>query len=358
MRIAVVYNKERMMASLGGFMRFKEHILLKSIIFVTSVIFVITFLLSFFYSSTINQSKNRIDFLSGSNIHFATVLIGNETQFLEKLQKGIQNEADASRIDIEFFNVKTVEEGTEMIKLLITAGVDGIITQGIHEMAFMEALKTVKQANIPLVLVYSDEQTAERDVFIGINPFDMGIEAATLYQESEPEFGKVVFITQATAGSSEDTTSKLQMLGFMDVFETLHRSSQVIVKKSEPTLLSAEGIASEIFLGASDITGIVCTNEVDTVGVTQVVIDLNKVGRVNVIGTGLTPQIADYIDKGIIYGTLYRNPEKMGNMALRSLVDILNQTLKKSEQSDYVDLQIEVITKENLETYMKIEAVK
>ncbi|MBF4695063.1 sugar ABC transporter substrate-binding protein [Fusibacter ferrireducens] len=339
-------------------MRFKEHILLKSIIFLTSIIFVITFLLSFFYSNTINQSKNKIDFSSGNNIHFATVLIGNETQFLEKIQKGIQNEADISHMDIEFFNVKTVEEGTETIKMLITAGVDGIITQGINEAAFMEALRTAKHASIPLVLVYSDEQTVERDLFIGINPFDMGIEAATLYQKSEPEIGKVVFITQTPVGSSEDTTSKLQMLGFMDVFENLHRLSQVIVKKSEPTLLSAEGIVAEIFLGESDIAGIVCTNEVDTVGVTQVVIDLNKVGRVNVIGTGLTPQIADYIDKGIIYGTLYRNPEKMGHMALRSLADILNQTFKKGEQADYIDLPIEVITKENLETYMKIEAVK
>ncbi|GAU79558.1 substrate-binding domain-containing protein [Fusibacter sp. 3D3] len=339
-------------------MQSKQHIFLKAIIFVTSVIFVITFLLSFFYSSTINQSKNRMDLSTGSNIHFAVVLIGNETQFIEKLQKGIQKSADESHVEVEFFTVKTVEEGTEMIKLLITAGVDGIITQGIHEMAFIEVLKEAKQSDIPLVLVYSDEQTAVRDAFVGINPFDMGIKAATLYQKSEPEFGKVVFITQSSADSSEDTTSKLQMLGFMDVFETLHRSSLVIVKKSEPTLLSAEGIAAEMFLGNNDIAGIVCTNEVDTIGVTQVVIDLNQVGRVNVIGTGLTPQIADYINKGIIYGTLYRNPEKMGYMALKALITILNQTSGKSEQMDYIDLQVEVITKENLESYMKIEAVK
>ncbi len=339
-------------------MQLKNQMLLKSIIFVTSVIFVITFLLSFFYSSTINQSKNKIELSMGSNMHFAAVLIGNETQFLEKLQAGIQNEAESNHVEIEFFYVKTVEEGTEMIKLLVTADVDGIITQGINETNFIEALKNVKHSNIPLVLVYSDEQTAERDVFIGINPFDMGIKAATVYQESEPKFGKVVFITQATAGSSEDTTSKLQMLGFMDVFENLHKSSQVIVKKSEPTLLSAEGIASEMFSGEKEISGIVCTNEVDTVGVTQVVIDLNKVGRVNVIGTGLTQEIADYIDKGIIYGTLYRNPEKMGNMALKSLMKILDETHKNGEQEAYVDLQVEVITKSNLETYMEIEAIK
>lgn len=335
-----------------------NRILLKGIIIVTSLIFIITFSLSFFYSNTINQSKNRVNFLQKSSNHIATVLIGNETHFLDKLQAGIQTQANEKRVDVEFFTVKTVEEGTEMIKLLITAGVDGIITQGIHDADFIEALNGVKAAGIPLVLVYSDEHTAIRDSFIGINPFDMGIDAATLYHKSNPDFGKVVFITQSAASSSEDTTSKLQTLGFMDVFETLHRSSTVIVKKSEPTLLSAEGIVAELFLGKDNISGIVCTNEVDTIGVTQVVIDLNKVGRVTVVGTGFTAQIADYIDKGVIYGTLFRNPEKMGRMALGSLVRILDNETDEMITVDYVDLQVEVITKENLETYMKIEDIK
>jgi len=332
-----------------------KEVLLKSIIIITSIILVFAFWMSLYYSRQIVDSYNGQISFSRNKTHFAALLIGNEKIFLEHLREGIEDEAEKADVAIEFFEVNDVSEGVEIIQLLVRAGVDGIITQGINNAEFIEVLNTVKDSKIPLVLVYTDAQSSGRNAFVGINPFDMGIEAARLLIESEGANGNVVFFYQSSESVKEDTTSKMQMLGFMDALSKVNKSDRVISKNTQPTLLSAEGIVSDLFLGQNDISAIVCMNETDTIGVVQVVIDLNKVGKVTVIGTGLTEEILDYIDKGIMYGSLFRSPNEMGEQSLRELHKIFENRDDSGFRSvEHTDMSVEVITKENIDFYRNL----
>ena len=320
--------------------------IIKYMTLLTSIILVVTFIMSIYFSAqitTTNKSSGR--FLAPQQ-HYSALFIGNEANFIASIKEGIEQEAERMDVAIEFHVVSDVDEATEIINLLVRAGVDGIITQGINNAEFLEALKSVSNAKIPLVLMYTDLSSAERDAFVGINPFDMGLRAANLTLEANPKSGKVVFISQSSDYVNDNPTSKMHILGFLDGLESKYSPESILMKQSQPTLLSAEGLVSELFISEKDIVAIVCTNETDTIGVAQVVIDLNRVGKTTIIGTGLTKEIADYIDKGIVYGTLFRNPVQIGVSAMSTLL-----SLPTSES--YVEIPIEIVTKENLDDYRK-----
>ena len=272
------------------------------------------------------------------------LLIGNESNFNQDLKEGMLKEAEQKNIGLEFHMIDDVDQATEIVDMLVRAGVDGIITQGINNPAFLEALKSATQERIPLVLIYTDLAAAERDAFVGVNPFEMGNTVAKLLVMSKPHEGKVVLISQSFSEVSENPASKMHVLGFLDSLEGYMNPDNVIVKTSQPTLLSAEGLVSELFIQDQGISAVVCTNETDTIGVAQVVIDLNRVGKTTIIGTGFTEEIAEYIDKGIVYGTVYRNPVNMGTNVILTLTDLQNA-------ETHVEMPLEIITKENIDLY-------
>lgn len=318
--------------------------LIHGMILCTSIILGVTFILSIYFSAQIGAANGSSNPLKGLKGHYSALLIGNESNFNAALKEGMLQEAGNSEIALEFHMVNDVDQATEIIEMLVRAGVDGIITQGINNPSFLTALRSVTQDKIPLVLLYTDLSTAERDAFVGINPFEMGNTVAKLLVQAKPEEGHIVFISQSSSAVSENPTSKMHVLGFLDGLEGYINPEKVLMKTSQPTLLSAEGLVSELFIHEQGISAVVCTNETDTIGVAQVVIDLNRVGKTTIIGTGFTQEIADYIDKGIVYGTIYRNPIHMGKNVILTLTNLENA-------DPHVEMPIEVITKENIDLY-------
>lgn len=318
--------------------------MIHGVILCTSIILGVTFFLSIYFSAQIGAAKGSGNQTKALKGHYSALIIGNESNFNAALMEGMLQEAGKSEIALEFHMVNDVDQATEIIQMLVRAGVDGIITQGINNPSFLTALKSVTQDKIPLILLYTDLSTAERDAFVGINPFEMGNTVAKLLIQAKPDDGHIVFISQSSSAVSENPSSKMHVLGFLDGLEGYISSEQVLMKTSQPTLLSAEGLVSELFIHDQGISAVVCTNETDTIGVAQVVIDLNRVGKTTIIGTGFTKEIADYIDKGIVYGTIYRNPINMGTNAILTLTDLDNA-------ETHVEMPIEVITQENIDLY-------
>lgn len=314
---------------------------------------ILFFCLSIYYA--IQMSSSAIGELKNTpyNAHYAAVLIGTEKELMSQIQEGLDRQAEALNVAVETYQVDSIEKGIEKIRMLMIAGVDGIITQGINDAAFTNALQEAIDEAIPIVLVYTDTLTVPRKAFVGVNPFEMGSKSGVLWAQGGVSKGDVVHMTQSLSSEGDDQVSKLQILGFKDYLEKRGHLNTVIVEKTQPTVLSAEGLLAERLLTGGDTVGsVVCTTLSDTLGVAQVVIDLNKVGKIKIIGTGFNAQVAEFIDKGIIYGTLFRDSVKMGEKAL----SVMHETHLQSEGDqrlleEYVDMPLEMITKDNLQDY-------
>jgi ribose transport system substrate-binding protein len=314
---------------------------------------ILFFGLSIYYANQMNSSSIGELKSKSYNGHYAAVLIGTEKEFMSQIQEGLDQQAETLNVAVETYQVDSIEKGIEKIRMLMIAGVDGIITQGINDATFTNALQEAIDEAIPIVLVYTDTLTVPRKAFVGVNPFEMGSKSGVLWSQGGVTKGDVIHMTQSLSNEGDDQVSKLQILGFKDYLEKRGHLNKVIIEKTQPTVLSAEGLLAERLLTAGDAVGsVVCTTLSDTLGVAQVVIDLNKVGKIKIIGAGFNGQVAEFIDKGIIYGTLFRDSVKMGEKAL----SIMHETHLQLEGDhrlleEYVDMPLEMITKDNLLDY-------
>jgi ribose transport system substrate-binding protein len=123
--------------------------------------------------------------------------------------------------------------------------------------------------------------------------------------------------------------------------------SAVMYRKSN--LLGAEDITRNILTDNSDIDVIFCTNAKDTVAAARVIIERNLVGDVYVVGTDVTEEIINYIQKGIVFGVLDRN----GYDAGYKCVEILYDNFGDGFQPSYMDIDIDIYTSLNIASYRK-----
>lgn len=312
------------------------------------------FLMSLYYANAMVTSSKVSRNTSGYKAHYAAVLIGTETAFLESIQKGLMESATEMNCAVEIYRVDSIQEAVIRMRMLMLAGVDGLIVQGLHDEHYIETLREILSEKIPVVLIYTDNLSVQRDAFVGINPFEMGSKLALLWSLAGAPKGDIILMTQSLVTKGEDQNAKLQSLGFKDTLEKRGYTNHIILEKSEATILSAEGLLAErLILDTDQIGSVVCTTLNDTLGVTQVIIDLNRVGKVRIVGTGFNNQIADYIEKGVIQGTLFRNPEGMGEIAISTLNGIRDtENNRQSKLATHVEMPLEMITKDNLEDFV------
>ena len=96
--------------------------------------------------------------------------------------------------------------------------------------------------------------------------------------------------------------------------------------------LDAEALLSRLFRAgnaasagaraSADFNTIIFTDANDTIAAAQTLIDLNMVGRVQIIGFGGDPAVQENIRKGVIACSLAINPERIGYEAVRSLAEL------------------------------------
>jgi len=113
--------------------------------------------------------------------------------------------------------------------------------------------------------------------------------------------------------------------------------------------LDAEQLTYSMLRNEPWISTVVFSDTSDTLAATQVLIDMNLVGTVQLIGFGAEDTILDYVDKGILEATVVTNPRKIGYSAVSVLMDMQQY----GYSSGYVDTGSSIVTRENVETFRK-----
>ena len=115
-----------------------------------------------------------------------------------------------------------------------------------------------------------------------------------------------------------------------------------------------EKCTSQILEERPEVDLILCTGETSTPGVAQVLVDANRVGDICVIGYGAMPQTLDYIERGVIYGSVCPDAYQIGYQSVKQLCRMLDgETVSNSSNTGMY-----TVTKENLEQFRKETAQK
>lgn len=325
--------------------------LYKIVIFVLFVIIVSSIILSISYSRQIDKMVMDVN---GSvfnhqvqpKYHFAIILHNSDEPYMKELEKGLRDTANTMKATIEINYTSDSDDYQDAIKYMniaIDSKVDGIITHGYNTEEFTKLINKAEENKVPVVILDEDLPNSKRSAYVGTNGFETGSKAGTVVVKALNGKAKVAIILESLHDGGN-----VKLDGFNNATKSYKGIKVETVKSSNQGILGATDVTQDILNNHPDVNAIVCTSSKDTIGVTQLVVDVNKVGDITIIGYDSTPEILSYIQKGVIYGTIVPGAYKIGNDSIKAMV-----TLKDNGRvSAYINTDSILITKGNLKDYI------
>ncbi len=323
-------------------------ILLISLLFVLIVI-TVTIFLNPFNEETAHLDDKFAQSVDKPDYHFAVIAPSSYDPFWNDVKRGAFKAAKEFNVAVEFNSPRFInpEEELQYLDIALASKVDGIATHVPDEAMFTPVINEAIKSNIPVVTIESDAKNSERFAYIGNNNYEVGTVGGNLAAKATNGYAKVAIILNGFNPEAGDVSQNLRVTGFKEAIKAYRGSMEIeAVRISGMGIFSAGEIANELITNNPKINTIFCTNPRDTIGVTQMVVDLNKVGQIKVIGYGSYPEILRYIEKSVIYGSVVSNPDDMGYKAIKALVEIKT----KKSTSAYIGTEVYAVTKENVST--------
>lgn len=285
---------------------------------------------------------------SQPSYHFYFIAQNSGDPFWDEVIKGAQQSAKDNNVAVEFYapRFNNPSEELKYIDIATICKVDGIITHVANGTDFADAINKAYEKNIPVITFENDNSSSKRQAFIGTNSFVMGSEAAKLLIKATGGRANIAVISSGDSnhGSVEQN---LEMSGFMSTLRNYPEIKIIKNYNSKMGTLSAEEITQQILVSKNEINAVFTDSSADTLGAAQFIVDSNRVGRMTLVGCGNSQEILEYINKGIIYGTVSSDAYKMGYESIKSLIDLR----ERKSVPIFIETGVKTITKENVEKY-------
>jgi ribose transport system substrate-binding protein len=281
------------------------------------------------------------------NYHFTLYLPDNRNSFFTGIIEGAERAASELSAAISVHSIDPAKNEFEMASY---TGVDGVIVcPYLDDGLARRQLEKLGDYHIPVVLINHNIPNDQPWPFIGTNNFDMGrriglisMRLRPVSENPEPLRLAVVYSDKAPGIYAE---RELVEMGIVAALGDALGSS-VMSFKTNLNPLDAEALLYRLFRdqpeedGGLDINTIVFTDSSDTAAAAQTLVDMNLVGRIQVIGFGADPGVLENIRKGIVACSVMINSERIGYEAVRSLTALRTT----GYTSTTIDTGIEIIT--------------
>ena len=312
------------------------------LVLITSIIVVSIFFSLPVASGTVSNKK-------ADSYHFVMIGQGTDEAFNNRIHSGAQQAAQDYNAAVEIYNVRPSDTFTveKYLDMALHSKVDGIAIQIIDNEKIEPYLKKAEDLKIPIVS-YETDNTSSLDIpIIGTNSFQVGNEAGKLAVECRNGSANTAVILNGFSSSEENVSKNLKITGIADAFKGYPLMQVTVVKKTDGGVFGAEKITSEILKEYPEVNLIIATNEMDTLGVIDMIVDFNKVGLIDVIGYGNLPEINKYIERNVMYGTVVSDPYTIGYESIHALAEIR----KTGYSSLSYNTSVFSYTKKNIKDY-------
>ncbi|HLZ12391.1 MAG TPA: substrate-binding domain-containing protein [Candidatus Acidoferrum sp.] len=237
--------------------------------------------------------------------------------FYDRLWSGIlEEERRASNLGLQFVNrpVQALGQGdTEAFKELVEAGVDGIILTAGNPKDLQPLIDDAEAKGVRVVCVSTDAPESTRSSIVCVEPWTNGSLAGELMGKFVPPDAKVAII--AGMLSAEDHRKKAD--GFADTFPK-HCAGGKILRVIEGHEDEEESFqkTSELLRKVPSLAGIY-VNTVNCLPVCRALGERGLEGKVKLITTDLFAEMSPYLQKGTITASIYQQPHRQGQIAVR-----------------------------------------
>lgn len=320
----------------------------------TSRLFIIIFGLIFLFVAMINVSFvsraiNSLSFDSNKNTALnnnrwlvVAIVPDGVDSFYKGLSEGILQEApghDASVLFLKFAQ-SDKEEAMRMFNTAVAARIDGIIMYSFGDVDIDLLAKEAFAEGVAFMALGRDAPPKTNNVFIGTGSKKLGLEAGRLIGNNLGNTARAGIILP-TEGN-HNIGDSLLFEGLKEGLMVWKGAEIVSVVRPVNNSLSGEQAASELLRDHPETNAIFCASSIDTLGAAQLIVDMNKVGKILIVGMDETENIRRYIERAVVYASIVRDSRWMGREAMRSVIDLIqNQTINVETEAGYYILKKE-----------------
>ncbi|MGD0567349.1 MAG: substrate-binding domain-containing protein [Candidatus Sulfotelmatobacter sp.] len=290
---------------------------------------------------SVSKASARIGVCIPREIHF----------FYDQLWSGVLDEArSVAPLGIQFVNrpVHALgENDTQAFKELTANHVDGIIVTAGSPQGLKPLIDEAEENGIRVVCVSTDAPESQRSTIVCVEPLLNGRLAGELMGKFAPPGSKVAVI--AGMLSAEDHRRKTA--GFSDAFPRHCPGGEIV------SVIEGHEDEDESFQKTFDLLGRVpdlaglYVNTVNCLPVCRALGARGLAGKTKLITTDLFAEMSPYFEKGTITASIYQQPHRQGQMAVRLMADHLTS---KAPFPPTVHLSPGVVMSSNLHLFREI----
>ncbi|AEJ18203.1 sugar ABC transporter substrate-binding protein [Gracilinema caldarium] len=271
---------------------------------------------------------------------FAFYVPPTSSRYFQDIKKGAELAAQEHHVVLSFHSIDPKDNE---IQQAVISDFNGYILCPYNEDTTLHS-QVVKLQNEkrPVVIINHTIKTDKPVPFIGSNNYDVGKKMAQLIKKTEKSVHQIAIVySQKNPWIYADR--ELIELGIRN---ELQNTEQYAITRFETRLnpLDAEALIYKIIKNYPEMNYVLFTDSNDTIAAAQALIDMNEVGRVQLIGFGNDKVIRDYIRKGVITASVVISPDKIGYQAVKSLVELVDSGFTSAA----VDVGIEIVEKDSL----------
>jgi LacI family transcriptional regulator len=290
---------------------------------------------------SVSKATARIGVCMPREIHF----------FYDQLWGGVLDEArSVAPLGIQFIHrpVHALgEDDTEVFKELADSGVNGIVLTAGNPKGLKPLINEAEEQGIRVVCVSTDAPDSRRSSIVCVEPWLNGRLAGELMGKFVPPGSKVAVV--AGMLSAEDHRQKTA--GFSEAFPRHCAGGQIA------SVIEGHEDEDESFQKTFDLLGRMpnlaglYVNTVNCLPVCRALGARGLAGKTKLITTDLFAEMSPYFEKGTITASIYQQPHRQGQMAVRLMADHLSS---KEPFPTNIHLSPGVVMSSNLHLFREI----
>src|SRR5690625_1997037 len=304
--------------------------------FIFPLLILIPLLLMLYFGKETFYIEDSLTEAPSYDYHFVLITEEVGNQYWRLIEKVAKDAAADHNIYLEYIGPKIsdTEERLATLDRMIAAGVDGIMTKGMNDEAFIQLVHKASEQNIPVVTVDTDYEKSGRKLYVGTNNYLAGYLAGeNLIENTSGEQKVAVIIGLSTA---QNQIERLE--GFKDAIASSDRIELIAVSESNITELGAAQATYRLLKVHPEITAIFGISALDGIGIVKGVEEMQPRQKPYVIAFDILPETLEAIEEGLIDVTVAQYPEEMGKLAVEQMLAIKNK--QKVESIHYTSTGI------------------
>lgn len=279
---------------------------------------------------------------------FMVIIDGEDLNYVKEFESGAMKAAQDYSVAFELWKFEGKSKKESIIRqfdIAVQSNVDGIIIEAFDDEQLVKVLDKAVAKSIPVITIGENISGEKTVSCIAYNKYNIGNQIGTLLNEIFNEKN----IDKGTIALLQEDSQNGQDIRFA-INEKLtgeFRFKQISIDTSGADLLNSEDATREIIRKNEDLVAIICSSGEETLGAVQSLKDTDKIGDVIVIGNDDNIEILDYLERGIISGTVVSDNELLGYESIVNMVNYKNGKLV----SEYKDIRIKLVTEDTVASY-------